>query len=361
MFDRHAENNVGDGRVEPSGSWSWSFATVVCANGPLTSQCGCGSTPKGRWHRGHGLWVHDVLAFRGSPAAWQEGLLWVSGVTTRELTPRKPTGSAGSTSRWQSPSPWPTAPPPRRSGTATPRAAGRPVPAAQPGGGAGFLSFWRALRRSAGRPARLGLAGLPLLGVCGQASGSPPRCAAALWSSLTDGCTAPWQASVRERPGGRRGMHITHATRDGCLVVALTGKITLSTAPQIRRALLKDLAEQPLAVICDLGGVDTLDPICSRLFASVANHPVSRWPPTSLLLCGAQPAVAEVLGSFRVGHFLRSTTPSRRPSMRPSIGRDICARSCGWGRPRPRRWPLGDLSATPCSSGGGGRPIPMGS
>jgi len=42
---------------------------------------------EGRWHRGHGLWVHDVLAFRGSPAAWQEGLLWVTGVTTRELTP----------------------------------------------------------------------------------------------------------------------------------------------------------------------------------------------------------------------------------------------------------------------------------
>jgi hypothetical protein len=42
--------------------------------------------PKGRWHRGHGLWVHDVLAFRGSPAAWNEGLLWVTGVTTRELT-----------------------------------------------------------------------------------------------------------------------------------------------------------------------------------------------------------------------------------------------------------------------------------
>ena len=45
--------------------------------------------PGGRWHRGHGLWVHDVLAFRGSPAAWKEGLLWVTGVTTRELTPEE--------------------------------------------------------------------------------------------------------------------------------------------------------------------------------------------------------------------------------------------------------------------------------
>jgi hypothetical protein len=31
---------------------------------------------KGRWHRGHGLRVHDVLGFRGSPAAWNEALLW---------------------------------------------------------------------------------------------------------------------------------------------------------------------------------------------------------------------------------------------------------------------------------------------
>ena len=46
-------------------------------------------SPEGRWHRGHGLWVHDVLSFRGSPAAWNEGLVWVTGVTTRELTPEE--------------------------------------------------------------------------------------------------------------------------------------------------------------------------------------------------------------------------------------------------------------------------------
>jgi hypothetical protein len=41
---------------------------------------------KGRWHRGHGLWVHDVLGFRGSPAAWNEALLWAAGGSPRELT-----------------------------------------------------------------------------------------------------------------------------------------------------------------------------------------------------------------------------------------------------------------------------------
>jgi LuxR family maltose regulon positive regulatory protein len=99
-------------------------------------------------------------------------------------------------------------------------------------------------------------------------------------------------------------MQIGHATRDGCLVVTLTGQITVSNAPQIQRALLKGLAEQPLAVICDLGGVDALDPVCASIFATVANHPASGWPTASLLLCQAKPDVAEVLDGLRVRHAL---------------------------------------------------------
>ena len=36
---------------------------------------------KKHWVRGHGTWIHDVFAFRGSPAAWQEHLLWVDSAT----------------------------------------------------------------------------------------------------------------------------------------------------------------------------------------------------------------------------------------------------------------------------------------
>jgi LuxR family transcriptional regulator, maltose regulon positive regulatory protein len=97
-------------------------------------------------------------------------------------------------------------------------------------------------------------------------------------------------------------MQITHSTRDGCLVVALTGQITVATAPQVQRALLRDLFEAPLAVICDLTGVDAIDPVCAAVFAAVANHPAGRRPGTTLLLCGAQPAVAEVLGGLGVRH-----------------------------------------------------------
>jgi len=38
---------------------------------------------KKRWTRGHGIWVSDVFAWRGSPAAWNEELLHVAAVTLR--------------------------------------------------------------------------------------------------------------------------------------------------------------------------------------------------------------------------------------------------------------------------------------
>ena len=38
---------------------------------------------KKRWTRGHAVWVSDVFAWRGSPAAWDEDLLQVSEVTLR--------------------------------------------------------------------------------------------------------------------------------------------------------------------------------------------------------------------------------------------------------------------------------------
>ena len=84
--------------------------------------------------------------------------------------------------------------------------------------------------------------------------------------------------------------------RDGCLVVAFTGRIDLLSTAQIQHTLRKDLSHQPYALICDLSGVTHLDPGCASVFATVANHPASRWPATSFLLCAAQPVVAEVLG-----------------------------------------------------------------
>ncbi|HET9558261.1 MAG TPA: STAS domain-containing protein, partial [Actinomycetota bacterium] len=99
-------------------------------------------------------------------------------------------------------------------------------------------------------------------------------------------------------------MEIDRTMRDGCTVVGLTGSINLFTAPQVQRVLLKDLGERPYAIICDLGDVDAIDAVCATVFSTVANHPSSDWPATAFLLCGARPAVAEVLEQLAVPHFL---------------------------------------------------------
>jgi len=44
---------------------------------------------KKRWTRGHAIWVSDVFAWRGSPAAWNEDLLQVIGVTLRNPDPEE--------------------------------------------------------------------------------------------------------------------------------------------------------------------------------------------------------------------------------------------------------------------------------
>jgi hypothetical protein len=38
---------------------------------------------KTRWSPGHGVWIHDVFAFRGLPAAWKEALVWATEASAR--------------------------------------------------------------------------------------------------------------------------------------------------------------------------------------------------------------------------------------------------------------------------------------
>jgi anti-anti-sigma factor len=99
-------------------------------------------------------------------------------------------------------------------------------------------------------------------------------------------------------------MEIQQSVRDGCLVVSFSGDIDLLSVTHIQRTLLKHLSDAPDALICDLSGVRHLDPVCAGVFATVANHPASRWPTTAFLLCGARPAVAEVLGRLQAPQLL---------------------------------------------------------
>jgi hypothetical protein len=64
----------------------------------------------------------------------------------------------------------------------------------------------------------------------------------------------------------------TTPPRDGCVIATFTGSIDLVSVSVVRRTLLKELAEQPDGLICDLSGVDHLDPVCATVFATVGNH-----------------------------------------------------------------------------------------
>jgi anti-anti-sigma regulatory factor len=99
-------------------------------------------------------------------------------------------------------------------------------------------------------------------------------------------------------------VRIDQSTRDGCAILAPVGHLNLAAVPSLRRALVKRLSEQPLAVICDLSGLWSIDPACATVFTTVANHPASYWPGTNLLLCCAQPAVKVVLGRLGTPQFL---------------------------------------------------------
>jgi len=44
---------------------------------------------KERWTGGHAIWVSDVFGWRGSPAAWNEELAQVVGVTLRDPDPEE--------------------------------------------------------------------------------------------------------------------------------------------------------------------------------------------------------------------------------------------------------------------------------
>jgi LuxR family transcriptional regulator, maltose regulon positive regulatory protein len=104
-------------------------------------------------------------------------------------------------------------------------------------------------------------------------------------------------------------MRIQLSSHQGCVVLALAGRLDLAAAPRVQRAILKQLAEQPSAIICDLGQVEAIDPLCAAVFTSI-RHPALGWPGTALVLSGTRPAVADLLVRQGV---------ARRLAMYPSL------------------------------------------
>jgi anti-anti-sigma factor len=105
----------------------------------------------------------------------------------------------------------------------------------------------------------------------------------------------------------------------GCVVLSLAGRLDLAAAPKVQAAILLELAEQPPAIICDLGQVEALDPVCAGVFTSI-RHPALGWPGTALALCALRPAVADTLRQLRLTHHL-----TIHPSLDEAL-RNTCAR-----------------------------------
>ncbi|BFU45073.1 ATP-binding protein [Krasilnikovia sp. MM14-A1004] len=80
---------------------------------------------------------------------------------------------------------------------------------------------------------------------------------------------------------------------EGRAVVTVRGRLDLATAPRLRQALLKCLAEQPEALLIDLSGIEVAGSTPLALFSSIARQAAS-WPGTPVLLC-APPALATKL------------------------------------------------------------------
>src|SRR5215217_3337274 len=146
-------------------------------------------------------------------------------------------------------------------------------------------------------------------------------------------------------------MRIRRSGRQGCVVLTLVGRLDLAAAPQVQRVILKELAEPPPAIICDLSRLEGIDPLCAGVFTSI-RHPALGWPATTLVLCGTPPAVAEVLVQLGVARSLAMypsldqalanarTRPQRlraRLTLGPVLtaaaaGRQFVAEVCGhWG------------------------------
>jgi anti-anti-sigma factor len=98
-------------------------------------------------------------------------------------------------------------------------------------------------------------------------------------------------------------MRIQQSSHQGCVVLTLAGRLDLAAAPQVQRAILKQLAQHPPAIICDLGQVEAIDPLCAGVFTSI-RHPALSWPGTALVLCGARGAVADTLVRLGVARYL---------------------------------------------------------
>jgi anti-anti-sigma factor len=81
-------------------------------------------------------------------------------------------------------------------------------------------------------------------------------------------------------------------------VVRVDGPLGFATAPDVRRVLLGQLAEQPQGLVVDLAGTVVVDNVGLTVFAAAAEH-AAEWPAVPIVLCAASGEVLQAID--RVG------------------------------------------------------------
>src|SRR5918993_3056622 len=163
---------------------------------------------------------------------------------------------------------------------------------------------------------------------------------------------------VARRTGetGKAAMQIEQSSQQGCVVLTLVGRLDRAAVPQVRRVILKQLAEPPPAIICDLSRVEGIDPLAAAVFASI-RHPALDWPGRALILCGAGPPVIDTLRRSGMADRLAmypsldqalANLVTRRPWLRETLALEPVAAAARVGRSFTRevcgRWGLGGLA-----------------
>lgn len=92
----------------------------------------------------------------------------------------------------------------------------------------------------------------------------------------------------------RKRLRCTPAHEPPLAVLRADGELTLRTAAQLRRALLKCLAEQPTAILVDAAGLTIGEDLSLTAFMAAARH-AAAWPGVPLLICAPPPDMRAAL------------------------------------------------------------------
>jgi anti-anti-sigma regulatory factor/anti-sigma regulatory factor (Ser/Thr protein kinase) len=148
-------------------------------------------------------------------------------------------------------------------------------------------------------------------------------------------------------------MKVDVVVADGLAVVRAQGALSLSTAPVLRGAVLKCLADRPRAILVDARALTAVDDAALTVFAAVASH-AAAWPSVPVLVCAAPADLTAALrrlgidryltlcagvGQGRVlarAHGLPRQVRDRLPAVPDSVtvARDLARDACRrWGHP----------------------------